>query len=200
MKAFNFIFAFGIPVVTAVMFFSRPIVLILLGIQYRDAQTDLILLAPLILVISLSNILAMNVLTPRNKENLFLRATVLGMLVSLVLMFILMPYFYDKGAAITLLITEIVVCISLLYFSYKYIHALAFDVKIIAFTLLNSIIIFGAASRLLNLIPLPLFYRFALIGSGSFIAYILIQIFVVKDVLLIDLLATVKLKLKNGKR
>jgi O-antigen/teichoic acid export membrane protein len=180
-KSLGIIFSCGIPIVTALIFFSKGVVILLFGVDFLPAKADLELLSPLILIISVSNIFAMNVLTPRGKEAQFLKATVVGMIVSIILMVLLLPTMLDKGAAITLLATECVVCLVLGYFSYEYLTDLKIGVRFIFFNLINSVVIFGLAGRFMYLIQLPFVYQFLISTAVSLVIYLLIQITVVRD-------------------
>ena len=180
-KSLGMIFSCGIPIVVAVIFFSKGIVLLLFGSKFLPARADLELLSPLILVISVSNVFAMNVLTPRGKEGQFLKATIAGMILSIVLMIVLLPTLSDKGAAITLLATECVVCLFLGYYSYQYLTDLKINVKIIFLNLLNAVVVFGLANRLMHFINLPFVYQFLLSAALSLFVYLVLQILVVND-------------------
>jgi len=180
-KSLAMIFSCGIPIVVAVFFFSKGIVLLLFGSKFLPARADLELLSPLILVISVSNIFAMNVLTPRGKEGQFLKATIAGMIVSIILMFVLLPTLSDKGAAITLLATECIVCLFLGYYSYQHLTDLKLNVKLIFLNLLNAVVVFGLANRLMHFIDLPFIYQFLISAALALVVYLVLQIVVVND-------------------
>jgi O-antigen/teichoic acid export membrane protein len=186
-KSLGIIFSCGIPIVVALIFFSKGVVMLLFGERFLPARADLELLSPLILVISVSNIFAMNVLTPRGKEGQFLKATIAGMLVSIVLMIVLLPSLFDKGAAITLLATECVVCAFLGYYSYPYLTGLDISLKMIVLNLLSSLVIFGLAGKFMYLIHQPIIYQFLISAGISLIVYLVVQIGLVKEPLAIKL-------------
>jgi O-antigen/teichoic acid export membrane protein len=191
-KSMQVIFSFGIPVVVAVICFSRYIILILLGGKFIAAQTDLVLLSPLVLIISISNLFAMNVLTPRNMEGQFLRATIFGLIVSAILMFFLLGRLNDVGAAITLFVTECVVCFFLGYYAFGYIRGMKLNIKAIMLNLMVSILIFGVAGYFAERIRLSFFFQFAIAGSLSGIIYLVTQIFFTKDATLRELFNNMK--------
>ena len=194
-KSLHVICSFGIPVVIGVIFFSGQIVHILLGDKFLAARTDLILLSPLILVISISNLFAMNVLTPRNKESKFLRATFLGMCVSLILMYLLLPGLHDVGASVTLLTTECFICVLLGYYSHEYLSGIKLNLRSIIFSLINSIVVFGLAGKFIALIKLAVVYQFIVAISLSSFIYIIIQLFFVKDTIAVEMAAIIKRKI-----
>jgi O-antigen/teichoic acid export membrane protein len=180
-KSLGMIFSCGIPIVVALIFFSKGVVILLFGTGFLPARADLELLSPLILVISISNIFAMNVLTPRGKEGQFLKATIAGMVVSILLMFLLLPTMFDRGAAITLLSTECIVCLFLGYYSYEYLRDLKIGIKFIVFNLINSVVIFGLAARFMYLVRLPFIYQFLISAGAGLIVYLFIQVAIVRD-------------------
>jgi len=116
-KSFGYIALIGIPAWMGISIFANEFIMIFAGEQYLPAALPLQIMAPTILVIGLSNIFGMQIINPSNHEQYFLKAALLGMLVSVGLNLIIVPYLGHIGAAITTLITELVVMVGLYRFS-----------------------------------------------------------------------------------
>lgn len=200
-KSFNVMINYSLPLVFVLMFFSSALVRILLGKQFAPSSPDLILLSPLILVISISNIFSMNVLTPTGKENQYLKATFVGMMVSLLLVFILIPALKDVGAAIALLITECVVCIFAGYYSRHDIRGVNINYRVAVLNVANCIISFGAGKYILGLIInfSSMYIQFIVQIAVCGILYLLIELFLLKNPFLLESYYMIKNKMPGAK-
>ena len=52
----------------------------------------------------------------RSKDKSILISAITGMLVSILLSFLLVPLYFENGESITILLTELSVCLSFIYF------------------------------------------------------------------------------------
>ena len=118
-KAFGLIFALGIPTVIGIEILSEQMIFVLSGQSFLAASTTIRILAPIILVNSLSGLFFYNVLVPNKKENIVLICTVAGALINLILSIILIPYLKQNGAALGSLISECFVLIFAVIFCRK---------------------------------------------------------------------------------
>lgn len=108
-KSFSVILLLSIPLVSGLMLLNKEIILIFSGIEYLPAASCIIITAPVILFIGLTNIFGIQILYPLGKDIQVTWSVSLGALVSLILNIILIPRFAHIGAAISTLISEIVV-------------------------------------------------------------------------------------------
>ncbi len=115
-KSFGYMVLIGIPAWIGVAIYAEEFIALFAGPKYLPAILSLQLMAPTILVVGLSNVFGMQVLNPSNHERFFLRAALIGMMVSVLLNMILIPYMGHRGASTTTLVTELVV----LVFLYRY--------------------------------------------------------------------------------
>jgi O-antigen/teichoic acid export membrane protein len=99
---------------------ADDIIYLLLGQNYVRAVLPLQITAPLVVIVSLSGIFGFQVLSALSKDSSILISAIVGMLVSIVLSIIFVPRFMENGEAITILFTELSVCLSFIYFSAKY--------------------------------------------------------------------------------
>ena len=108
------------PLVILFLGCAPEIVEILFGSNYSRAILPLQITTPLIFIVSLSTIFGFQILSALAKDKLILYSAIYGMVISILLSFILVPIFKEIGTAIAILITELVVCISFLYYATKH--------------------------------------------------------------------------------
>jgi O-antigen/teichoic acid export membrane protein len=125
-KGFYLIISIGIPTMIIVFGCATQIVYIVLGEGYERSILPLQITAPLILIVSLSSIFGFQVLNALSKDREILISAIIGMLLSILLTFTLVSKYKEIGEAITILLTELVVCGAFIYFSKKY-----FNIKLL---------------------------------------------------------------------
>ena len=119
-KGFYFIISMGIPIMIIVMGCATQIVFIVLGNGYERSVLPLQISAPLIIIVSMSSIFGFQILNALSKDKEILISAIIGMVLSILLTFILVSKFKEVGEAITILLTELAVCGSFIYFSKKH--------------------------------------------------------------------------------
>jgi O-antigen/teichoic acid export membrane protein len=117
---FFVLISISIPLALLIGLNAHDIVIILFGENYERSVLPLQITSAMIVIVSMSSIFGFQVLNALSKDKSILISAVFGMLVSLVLSFWLIPLYNENGEAITILITELTVSISFIYFSYKY--------------------------------------------------------------------------------
>jgi O-antigen/teichoic acid export membrane protein len=118
-KSIQLVITFSVPVLFFILGASKEIIYAFAGPNYEKAQFVLIITSFLCLIIGLSNVFGMQVITPKSKDKYLTISVLAGSLISLVLNLVLIPVWKEKGAAISQLITELVVTIMVFYFSKK---------------------------------------------------------------------------------
>lgn len=119
-KCYDLIVGLSIPLIILLAGLSSEIVQLFLGPSFERATLPLIITAPLILIVSLSSIFGFQVLSALSKDKAILISAIMGMCVSIILSFLLIPSSKENGAAITILFTELTVSLSFIYFASKY--------------------------------------------------------------------------------
>ncbi len=118
-QVFFVLVSLSIPAVLVLIFCAREIVHLLFSTSFDRAILPLQITAPLILIVSLSSIFGFQVLSALSKDRQILYSAVIGMLVSIILSVLLVPQYKEVGEAITILLTELAVCLSFIYFTMK---------------------------------------------------------------------------------
>jgi len=119
-QCYTLILSLSIPLVVLIIGLSNDIVLLLLGNHFSRSILPLQITAPLIVIVSLSGIFGFQVLSALSKDKAILLSAIIGMIASIILSFFLVPNYKENGEAITMLITELSVSVSFIYFSNKY--------------------------------------------------------------------------------
>lgn len=110
-KSISLVLLLSIPIVGAIILVNKDIILIFGGSQFLPASQCIIITAPIILFIGLTNIIGIQVLYTLGKDNQVSFCVTFGALTSILLNFILIPKFDHIGAAIGTLMSEMVVFI-----------------------------------------------------------------------------------------
>ena len=104
---------FSLPCVAGLVLLSREIIAVFAGHQYAESAHCIVITAPVILLSSISNILAWQVLYPKSGERKILVAMIAGAVVACFLNFFLVRVWGYSGAAFALFFSEVAVFIFL---------------------------------------------------------------------------------------
>ncbi|WP_207423712.1 flippase [Desertivirga brevis] len=107
---FSLVLLFTIPFAFFCLVFPREILGFVSGNKYEHAATCVQILAPIPLIIGLCNVMGTQYLLPSGREQKILKATIFGLICSLLLNFLLIPVLKHEGAAAASLVAEVVVC------------------------------------------------------------------------------------------
>jgi O-antigen/teichoic acid export membrane protein len=183
-KSLNFVFTISFPMIFFTIGFADKILVIFAGHTFVGASATLKLLSVVVLLIGLSNIFGLQILIPLGKDKFLAYSVFLGTIVSLLMNFILIPRYHDRGAAITNVITEIVVTALTLFYASKFVK-LSFDYSFIFKSLIFSIPIYLLSKGILLFINNDILA----LSIGiiiSFLYFILIQFYVIRNSLIIQ--------------
>jgi O-antigen/teichoic acid export membrane protein len=178
-QSWHYIIILSVPIVVGLYILASEFVIIFSGLQFIDAITTMQISSILPLLIGIGYFFAFQVLVPMGKNKEMFFAVIIGMIISILLNFILTPSLKEKGAAISSVITEIVVtCMYLFYinrhFNFKYDWLLIIK----SFT---ACIFFIPIVWLIHLLKLNIILSMALCIFLNAISYFLIHFFVYRD-------------------
>ena len=108
-KSLSLILALTLPMCVGLMVLAYPIVIVFCGTDYLSSIPVLYLNAPVVVFISLTNLIGIQVLYPMDKVRIVILSVSGGAVANLLLNFILIPPFGATGAAISTLIAEFTV-------------------------------------------------------------------------------------------
>lgn len=169
---FYVILSVSIPTAILVLLCAPEIVQILFGSNFERAILPLQITAPIIVIVSLSTIFGFQILSALSKDRSILKSAIFGTIVSIVLSVFLVQQFKEIGEAITILITELVVCSSFIYFSRKHfsiskftvilLHQLAAIIPLILFVFTIKYLVINIYVRLVYISIISLAWYFIL--------------------------------------
>lgn len=119
-KSLNVTLALSIPMTVGLMILAAPITVIFCGAEFMDSIPVLYLNAPVIIFISLTNLMGIQILYPMDKINIVILSVSGGAIANLILNLILIPAFGATGAAISTLLAEFAVLVIQLIVSRGY--------------------------------------------------------------------------------
>ncbi|MCM3763518.1 flippase [Neobacillus niacini] len=119
-KSLNFVLLLSIPAVIGLSLLSRPIILIFSGEAYLPALIPMQILAPIILLTSISNLTGMQILVPSNRERLLVISVTASAITNFVLNLFFIPKYGVIGASIATLVAEILAMSLQIYFLREY--------------------------------------------------------------------------------
>ena len=119
-QVFFVLVSLSIPAIVIFISCAKEIVHVLFSQNFDRSILPLQITAPLILIVSLSSIFGFQVLSALAKDRQILYSAIIGMSVSIVLSILIVPTLMEVGEAITILVTELSVSVSFIYFTKKY--------------------------------------------------------------------------------
>lgn len=196
-KSLNLTLALSLPMMAGLMILAGPVTMIFCGEEYIDSIPILYLNAPVIVFISLTNVMGIQILYPKDKVNIVILSVTAGAVSNLILNFILIPPYGAYGAAISTLIAEFMVLIAQIIYGRKYYPfrtKALFNWHYILATLIMSIIVYPVVMIFEGNIFKLIFGIIA--GILAYTGFLICM----RDSLTIDLISTIKNKLNHGKR
>jgi O-antigen/teichoic acid export membrane protein len=185
-RSFSFIVVGAIPICLGLLILAPQLTYAFSGTQFNDAIVTMRILSPLTLIIGLGYFWGFQILIPAGKEREMLLSVILGMILNLSLNFILIPLYRQNGAAVANIISEFVVTLAYIYFSFK----------VIKFKISHKSILTNLLASL-PLILIVLFFRIVvhniyaqlfLIILTFTITYIIVQVKLLKNSIINDML------------
>lgn len=123
-KSMELLISFTLPATILFVIFSPDLVYLLAGKGFEGAYLPSRIVMPLLLIIGLAQILVMQILTPLKKDRAILVNSIFGAILGVSLNFCLVPYYGAVGAALSWVLSEVLVTISAQIFVFKYINIL----------------------------------------------------------------------------
>lgn len=119
-KALNLIILLSLPCAVGLSLVARPVVLLLSGVSYESAIPVMQIMNPIIVAISLSGFIGIQIFIPLGKEKLTLVSVILGAVINFTLNLILIPKHGALGAGVATICAESSVTLFQLILARKY--------------------------------------------------------------------------------
>ena len=117
--SYNFIVDLAIPVGFGLFYLAPELIRVFSGEAFGQAVTAMRMFSCLPFIIGLNNLFGMQVLSASGNDKLLLVAVFIGMLTNVLLNVILIPSFLHNGAALAMLLTEVVVMLVTFYYVHQ---------------------------------------------------------------------------------
>lgn len=196
-KSLNVTLALSLPMTAGLIILASPITMVFCGQEYLDSIPVLYLNAPIIIFVSLTNLMGIQILYPLDKINIVILSVSVAAVLNIILNIFLIPPYGATGAAISSLIAEFAVLITQIVCGRKYYPfkcSALFAYKYIIGTIIMSAAVFACIN---------LFQSDAIkttVGCCTGIIIYLMTLISMKDTLTIDIIAFIKNKLRHGKQ
>lgn len=196
-SSLEFVTLFGIPMSIGLIALAPELILIFSGKEFTPSILTMQLFAPIVFIIGLSNVWGIQILTPGGKDKQVTFSVLLGLIVSLSLNFILIPRYSYFGAAISNLLSELVVMLTFFYFAKKLIP-ITINIKTCLQSLVVSLLFF----------PLSFFIRGFFGGQniiiclfvilGGILTFICFQVFIFRNQFMIQQIRLIRNRFSIG--
>ena len=141
-KSLNFIYFLAFPTVVFILIMAKEILLFFGGPDFIEAQMSLRLISLQLLFTSLATFFGFQVIIPHNDEKSIVKANLLGAISNIVLNIILIRYFYHNATSFAITFSEMIVTITLIVLSKKYISFKLFNASSLKY--LKGSLLFGS--------------------------------------------------------
>ena len=191
-KSYDFTIAISLPLTCGLLVTAPYIIKVLCGQEFISATFASQVIAPIILMVGISNVMGIQVLYPKGKIKTVIRCCLIGAIVDLLLNVILIPFFSYNGTAIAYLGTEVATTVSMYLIAKK-------DLPIRFFKKYHINYLFGSILMSVVVWAIPLLGEFSsitilslqvIIGSFMYFLYLL----AIKDVFVMQVLSKISKK------
>lgn len=119
-KSLSLTISIALPMTVGLMVLATPVTMIFCGQEFRDSISVLYITAPVIVFISLTNLMGIQILYPMDKVRLVILSVSGGAVMNLLLNFLLIPSLGAVGAAVSTFIAELTVLLLQIVLGRKY--------------------------------------------------------------------------------
>ena len=188
-KSYDFTLAIALPMTLGLIFCAPSLITALCGVKFEHSILPSQIIAPIILMVAISNVFGIQVLFPKGKINIVTLCCGIGAVADLTLNLCLIPFFSYIGTSIAYLGAEVATTVSMYFIGRKYIPIIYFKKSHLTYVLGCVVIAFALYS--LSLLQLPTFTILFLQGCCGVLAYFII-LCICKDEMLVQILSKIK--------
>ena len=189
-KSYDFTLAIALPMTLGLIFCAPSLITALCGVKFEHSILPSQIIAPIILLVAISNVFGIQVLFPKGKINIVTFCCCIGAVADLILNLCLIPFFSYIGTSIAYLGAEVATTVSMYFIGRKYIPIIYFKKSHLTYVL--GCIVMAFALYGLSLLQLPTLTILLLQGCCGVLAYFII-LCICKDEMLVQILSKIKL-------
>ncbi len=188
-KSYDFTLAIALPMTIGLIFCAPSLITALCGVKFEHSILPSQIIAPIILMVAISNVFGIQVLFPKGKINIVTLCCGIGAVADLILNLCLIPLFSYIGTSIAYLGAEVATTVSMYFIGRKYIPIIYFKKSHLTYVL--GCIVMAFALYGLSLLQLPTLTILLLQGCCGVLAYFII-LCICKDEMLVQILSKIK--------
>ena len=188
-KSYDFTLAIALPMTVGLIFCAPNLITSLCGVKFENSILPSQIIAPIILMVAISNVFGIQVLFPKGKINIVTLCCGIGAVVDLVLNLCLIPFFSYVGTSIAYLGAEVATTISMFFIGRKYLPITYFKKNHLNYLLgciLMAIVLYAIADLQFSTISILI-----LQGCSGIVVYFLV-LCVRKDIFLMQVFSKIK--------
>ena len=189
-KSYDFTLAIALPMTIGLIFCAPSLITALCGVKFEHSILPSQIIAPIILMVAISNVFGIQVLFPKGKINVVTLCCGIGAVADLILNLCLIPFFSYIGTSIAYLGAEVATTVSMYFIGRKYIPIIYFKKSHLTYAL--GCIVMALALYGISLLQLPTLTILLLQGCSGVLAYFII-LCICKDEMLVQILSKIKL-------
>ena len=188
-KSYDFTLAIALPMTIGLIFCAPSLITALCGVKFEHSILPSQIIAPIILMVAISNVFGIQVLFPKGKINIVTLCCGIGAVADLILNLCLIPFFSYIGTSIAYLGAEVATTVSMYFIGRRYIPIIYFKKSHLTYAL--GCIVMAFALYGLSLLQLPTLTILLLQGCCGVLAYFII-LCIYKDEMLVQILSRIK--------
>lgn len=188
-KSYDFTLAIALPMTIGLIFCAPSLITALCGVKFEHSILPSQIIAPIILMVAISNVFGIQVLFPKGKINIVTLCCGIGAVADLILNLCLIPFFSYIGTSIAYLGAEVATTVSMYFIGRKYIPVIYFKKSHLTYAL--GCIVMAFALYGLSLLQLPTLTILLLQACCGVLAYFII-LCICKDEMLVQILLKIK--------
>lgn len=176
----------ALPLMVGLILCAPSLIIVLCGDKFGYSILPSQIIAPIILMVAISNVFGIQVLFPKGKINLVTLCCGIGAVTDLVLNFCLIPFFSYIGTSIAYLGAEVATTVSMYFIGKKYIPIIYFKKCYLQYLL--GCILMAIALYAISRLNLPALTTLILQGSCGILLYF-VFLLLCKDALIMQVLS-----------
>lgn len=188
-KSYDFTLAIALPMTIGLIFCAPSLITALCGVKFEHSILPSQIIAPIILMVAISNVFGIQVLFPKGKINIVTLCCGIGAVADLILNLCLISFFSYIGTSIAYLGAEVATTVSMYFIGRRYIPIIYFKKSHLTYAL--GCIVMAFALYGISLLQLPTLTILLLQGCCGVLAYFII-LCICKDEMLVQILSKIK--------
>ena len=190
-KSYDFTLAIALPMTIGLIFCAPSLITALCGVKFEHSILPSQIIAPIILMVAISNVFGIQVLFPKGKINIVTLCCGIGAVADLILNLCLIPFFSYIGTSIAYLGAEVATTVSMYFIGRRYIPIIYFKKSHLTYAL--GCVVMALALYGISLLQLPTLTTLLVQGCCGVLIYFII-LCISKDEMLIQILSRIKKK------